>query len=118
MTPGERALVSLRALGGPEIAVLTGVVLGAVEAGAPIVLDGLAGSLPGLLATMIEPGVQAHLFAGQVSRERAHAAVLRELGLEPLLSLRLRAGEGVGAVLASSLLLQGLAIRRTVARTR
>lgn len=118
VTPGERALVSLRALGGPEIAVLTGVVLGAVEAGAPIVLDGLAGSLPGLLATMIEPGVQAHLFAGQVSRERAHAAVLRELGLEPLLSLRLRAGEGVGAVLASSLLLQGLAIRRTVARTR
>lgn len=115
---GERALVALRALGGGEIAVLTGVVLGAVEAGVPVVLDGLAGSLPGLLATRIEPGVQAHLLAGQVSRERAHSAVLRELGLEPLLALRLRAGEGVGAVLASSMLLQGLAIRRATARTR
>ncbi|MHB0927574.1 MAG: 5,6-dimethylbenzimidazole synthase [Candidatus Nanopelagicales bacterium] len=116
--PAEHAHVVLRTLGGPEFAFLTGVVLGAVEAGSPVVLDGLAGSLPGLLATRIDPAVQAHLIAGQVSRERAHAAVLQELGLEPLLSLRLRAGEGVGASLAASLLLQGLQMRRTVARTR
>lgn len=117
-TAGERALAALRTVGGGEVAVLTGVVLGAVAAGAPVVLDGLCGSLPALLATMIEPAVQSHLIAGQVSRERAHAAVLRELGLEPLLSLRLRAGEGVGACLAASMLLQGLTMRRTVARTR
>ena len=43
---------------------------------------------------------------------------LRELGLEPLLSLRLRSGEGVGACLAASLVLQTLAMRRVVARTR
>lgn len=117
-SPGERALMALRGVGGAELCLLTGVVLGAVGAGAPVVLDGLCGSLPGLLATMIEPAVQSHLIAGQVSRERAHAIVLRELGLEPLLSLRLRAGEGVGAALAASLLLQGLSMRRTVARTR
>lgn len=107
----------IAALGGGEIAVLTGVVLGAAGGGAPVVLDGLAGSLPGVLAVALDPGVQAHLVAGQQSRERAHAAVLRQLGLEPLLSLRLRAGEGVGAVLAASLVLQGLRIRREVART-
>jgi len=117
-SPGERALMALRGVGGAELCLLTGVVLGAVGADAPVVLDGLCGSLPGLLATMIEPAVQSHLIAGQVSRERAHAIVLRELGLEPLLSLRLRAGEGVGAALAASLLLQGLSMRRTVARTR
>ena len=117
-TPADRALATLRAVGGPEIAVLTGVVLGAVEAGSPVVLDGLAGSLPGLLATRIEPAVQAHLVAGQVSRERAHVAVLREIGLEPLLALRLRAGEGVGACLAASLVLHGLRMRRTAARTQ
>ena len=55
--------------------------------------------------------------AGQRSRERAHAAVLRALGLEPLLTLRLRAGEGVGACLAASMLLQGLRMRRLAART-
>lgn len=107
----------LAALGGAELAVLTGVVLGAAGGGAPVILDGLAGSLPGVLAVALDPGVQAHLVAGQQSRERAHAAVLRQLGLEPLLSLRLRAGEGVGAVLAASLVLQGLRIRREVART-
>ncbi|KGN31937.1 phosphoribosyltransferase [Knoellia sinensis KCTC 19936] len=107
----------LAALGGPEIALLTGVVLGAADAGAPVILDGLAGSLPGVLAVAMEPGVQAHLIAGQQSRERAHAEVLRSLGLEPLLSLRLRSGEGVGACLAASLILQGMKVRRGVART-
>jgi len=107
----------LAGLGGAEIALLTGVVLGAADAGAPVVLDGLAGSLPGVLAAAMEPGVQAHLIAGQRSRERAHGEVLRVLGLEPLLSLRLRSGEGVGACLATSLVLQGIRIRRGVART-
>ena len=108
----------LAALGGPEIAVLTGVVLGAARAGGVVVLDGLAASLPAVVASRLEPGVQGHLIAGQVSREKAHALVLRELGLEPLLSLRLRSGEGVGACLAASLVLQTLAMRRVVARTR
>jgi len=44
--------------------------------------------------------------------------VLTELGLEPLLDLRLRAGEGVGASLAAQHLLTGLAVRRGAGRTR
>ncbi|WP_338751440.1 5,6-dimethylbenzimidazole synthase [Janibacter alittae] len=118
-TKGEQDPLRLLGLvGGPEIALLTGVTLGAAAAGAPVVLDGLAASLPGVIAARLEPGVQAYLLAGQVSRERAHALVLRELGLEPLLDLRLRAGEGVGACLAASMVLQGLAVRRVAARTR
>ena len=118
-TQGESDPLRLLAMvGGPEIALLTGVTLGAAAAGAPVVLDGLAGSLPGVIAARLEPAAQAYLLAGQVSRERAHALVLRELGLEPLLDLRLRAGEGVGACLAASMLLQCLAVRRIAARTR
>ena len=111
---GERLadpLVALAALGGPELAVLAGVVLGVAERGGAIVLDGLACSLSGLIALRCSPGVAAHLHAGQLSRERAHRAVLNELGLEPLLDLRLRAGEGVGAVLGLSLLRAGLELR-------
>lgn len=110
----ERALA---ALGGPELVVLTGAVLGAAEAGAVTVLDGLATSVAALAATRVEPGVAAYLVAGQRSRERAHARVLEHLGLEPLLDLRLRAGEGVGAALASGMLLSGLALRRGIGRT-
>jgi len=107
----------LAALGGPELALLTGVVLGATRAGALIVLDGLATSVAALLAAEASPAVAAHLVAGQRSRERAHPAVLQRLGLEPLLDLRLRAGEGVGAALAAQLLRTGLHLRAHTART-
>lgn len=107
----------LAALGGPELALLTGVVGGVARAGGVVVLDGLATSVAALVAVEAEPGVAAHLVAGQRSRERAHPLVLRRLGLEPLLDLRLRAGEGVGAALAAQLLISGLTLRTHSART-
>jgi nicotinate-nucleotide--dimethylbenzimidazole phosphoribosyltransferase len=106
----------LAALGGPEIAVLAGVTLGAAAAGVPVVLDGLVTSVAAVVAVRLEPATQTALIAGQRSRERGHAAVLTELGLEPLLDLRLRAGEGVGAALAAQLLLTALRARRTAGR--
>ena len=107
----------LAALGGPEFALLVGVVLGAAERGAVVVLDGLATSVSALLAVQLEPAVSACLVAGQRSRELAHPAVLAALGLEPLLDLRLRAGEGVGAALAVRLLATGLQLRTGTATT-
>jgi nicotinate-nucleotide--dimethylbenzimidazole phosphoribosyltransferase len=108
---------ALAALGGPEIAVLAGVTVGAAAAGAAVVLDGLATSVAALVAVRLEPAVAVHLVAGQRSREGAHADVLAQLGLEPLLDLRIRAGEGAGACLAAGLLLSGLQIRQATART-
>jgi nicotinate-nucleotide--dimethylbenzimidazole phosphoribosyltransferase len=107
---------ALAELGGPELAVLAGVVLGAAEVHAVVVVDGFAASVAALVAVLLEPGAQSSLVAGQRSRERGHDVVLQALGCEPLLDLRLRAGEGVGAVLAAGLVLQGLAVRRSAAR--
>jgi nicotinate-nucleotide--dimethylbenzimidazole phosphoribosyltransferase len=109
--------VVLAALGGPEFCLLAGVVLGAADQQAVVVLDGLATSVAALVAVRLEPGAAAYLVAGQRSRERAHEAVLDHLGLEPLLDLRLRAGEGVGAALAASLVLAGLRTRRAIGVT-
>ncbi|MGN6753322.1 MAG: 5,6-dimethylbenzimidazole synthase [Intrasporangium sp.] len=117
VAPGGDVHEVLRCLGGGEFAVLTGVVLGVAEAGGVVVLDGLATSVCALAAVRLEPAVAAHLVAGQRSRERAHALVLTELGLEPLLDLRIRAGEGVGAALAAGVIKDGLELRRSVART-
>jgi nicotinate-nucleotide--dimethylbenzimidazole phosphoribosyltransferase len=117
---GEQAtepMTALASMGGPEFALLTGACLGASEQGAPIILDGLATSIAALVAVLIDPAVASHLVAGQLSRETAHGAVLGRLGLEPLLDLRFRAGEGAGASLAAALLLQGLRIRSLAART-
>ncbi|MCW2598444.1 MAG: cob(II)yrinic acid a,c-diamide reductase [Frankiales bacterium] len=115
--PVEDPLRALTALGGPEVALLTGVVLGAASAGAVVILDGLLTSVAALLALLTEPAVAAHLVAGQRSREQAHPAVLARLGLEPLLDLRLRAGEGAGACFAAGMLLAALRVRRETGRT-
>lgn len=107
----------LSALGGGEVAVLTGLILGAASGGAAVVLDGMLTGVAGLIAVEIEPAVAAHLVAGQRSRETGHPLVLQALGLEPLLDLRFRAGEGVGAAMAVGLLRAGLAVRLGSART-
>jgi nicotinate-nucleotide--dimethylbenzimidazole phosphoribosyltransferase len=105
-------------LGGPEVALLAGVTLGAAESRVPVVLDGVVTSVAALLAVLAEPGAQSALVAGQRSREQAHHAVLTELGLEPLLQLRLRSGEGAGACLAAQLLLTAMRARKATARVR
>lgn len=108
---------TLAELGGPEFCVIAGLVLGALDGGHVLVLDGLATSVAALAAVRMVPAVQAHLVASHVSRERAHQAVLTELGLEPMLALRLRAGEGVGSVLASQMLRTGLYAREHTGHT-
>jgi nicotinate-nucleotide--dimethylbenzimidazole phosphoribosyltransferase len=112
----EDPMVALAALGGPEIAYLSGVTTGAADAGALVVLDGLVTATAALMAVGLEPGVAAYLIAGQESREQVHSAVNRQLGLEPLLSLRLRSGEGVGALLASQLLRSAAGLRAETGR--
>jgi nicotinate-nucleotide--dimethylbenzimidazole phosphoribosyltransferase len=115
---GRDAMTDLLAgLGGPEQVFLTGACLGAAAAGGLVVLDGLLTSVAALAAVRHRPEVQDHLIAGQLSAEPAHRLVLDELGLEPLLDLRLRAGEGVGAVLALSLLGHAARARRGTAVT-
>ncbi len=111
-------LTALSRVGGPELALLCGVVLGAAARNAIVVLDGYATSVAAICAVQLEPGAASALVAGQRSREQAHRAVLSWLGLEPLLDLRLRAGEGVGALLAAQMLRAGLAARRRSGRTR
>jgi nicotinate-nucleotide--dimethylbenzimidazole phosphoribosyltransferase len=109
-------MAALACLGGGELAVLAGVVLGAASVGGVVVLDGMATGVAALLATELEPAVAAHLVAGQRSREAGHPTVLAALGLEPILDLRLRAGEGAGAALAVTVLAAGLRIRADAAQ--
>lgn len=107
---------ALAAVGGPEVALLAGVAIGGSRRRVPVVLDGLVTSIASLVAVQLEPAVQPALVAGQRSREQAHRHVLTELGLEPLLDLRLRSGEGVGACLAAQMLLTALHVRDGAAR--
>ena len=101
----------LAAVGGPEIGVLVGVMLGAAGTRIPIVLDGFITGAAALLASGLAPGVAARAIAGHRSVEPGHAVVLERLGLRQLLELDLRLGEGTGAALAMSLVDAAVAIR-------
>ena len=91
---------ALAAVGGFEIAALVGAILAAAEARTPVILDGFITGAAALVAATIAPGLGPRLIASHRSPEPGHAAVIEQLGLDPLLDLDLRLGEGTGAALA------------------
>jgi len=100
----------LAALGGRELAFLAGLVLGAADARMVVLLDGFISSTAALVAARSSPAALQAMVAAHRSPEPGHAIVLGELGLEPLLDLGLRLGEGSGGALALPLLDAALAI--------
>ncbi len=91
---------ALAAVGGLELAALAGAALAAARLGLPVVLDGYATGAAALAAARIDPTVGEALIASHRSAEPGHEIVLAELGLEPLLDLRMRLGEASGGLLA------------------
>jgi nicotinate-nucleotide--dimethylbenzimidazole phosphoribosyltransferase len=94
----------LAKVGGYEIAGLVGLILGAAARRVPVVLDGFITGAAALVAVGLCPLARPYLFAAHRSTEPGHAVVLERLGLDPLLDLGLRLGEGSGAALAMGLL--------------
>ena len=90
----------LTKVGGLEIAGLVGVILGAAAGRVPVVIDGFISGAAALLAAHLKPEVKAYLIASHQSTEIGHRMILEGLGLQPLFDLRMRLGEGTGAVLA------------------
>jgi nicotinate-nucleotide--dimethylbenzimidazole phosphoribosyltransferase len=98
--PDGRA--ALQAVGGLELAALAGAAAEAARRRLPVVLDGYATAAAALAAVRLgaDAAVGEALIASHRSAEPGHDLVLAELGLEPLLDLRLRLGEASGALLA------------------
>ncbi len=94
----------LSKMGGFEIGVLAGVVLGGALARRAVVLDGFVSTAAGLIAHSLCPHVADYLVASHLSVEPGHRIALEHMGLRPLLDLEMRLGEGTGAVLAMGLI--------------
>ena len=105
----------LAAVGGLEIAALTGVVLGCAARRTPVLLDGFITAAAALVAVQLEPRCAGALIAAHRSPEPGHGAILDALGLDPLLDLGMRLGEGSGAALALPLVGAALAILEDMA---
>lgn len=90
----------LTKVGGLEIAALIGTVIACARRRIPVVLDGFITTAAAALAYKMQPLLRDYMFAGHMSAEHGHRALLEWLGLRPLLELNMRLGEGTGAVLA------------------
>ncbi len=99
----------LAAVGGLEIAALTGAMLQAAAARVPILLDGYIVGVAALAAARLAPAACPYFIAAHQSVEPGHRLVLSSLGLRPLLELDMRLGEASGAALALSIVDAALA---------
>jgi nicotinate-nucleotide--dimethylbenzimidazole phosphoribosyltransferase len=90
----------LAEVGGCELAAMAGFYVESARSGIPVVVDGVIALAALLAADALAPGVAARCIAGHRSVEPGASVALAHLGMEPLLDLDLRLGEGTGAVLA------------------
>ncbi|SBT64815.1 nicotinate-nucleotide-dimethylbenzimidazole phosphoribosyltransferase [Micromonospora sediminicola] len=90
----------LASVGGLEHAALAGLILGAAARRVPVLLDGVIAVSAALAAAAFAPDAVGAMVAGHRSAEPGATAALRHLGLDPLIDLGLRLGEGTGALLA------------------
>jgi nicotinate-nucleotide--dimethylbenzimidazole phosphoribosyltransferase len=93
----------LAKVGGFEIGGLAGVILGAAANRIPVVIDGFISGAAAIIAVKLSPQVKDYLIASHLSVECGHRIMLEYMGLEPLLLLDMRLGEGTGAALGISL---------------
>jgi nicotinate-nucleotide--dimethylbenzimidazole phosphoribosyltransferase len=100
-------LQALAALGGLEIAAMVGAVQQAAASGRVVVVDGFITTAAVAVAAALQPQpaeLLARCVFAHCSQESGHARWLQHLGVQPLLDLSLRLGEGSGAALAWPLL--------------
>lgn len=87
----------LCAVGGLEIAAMTGAYIRCAQLGLAVVIDGFISTVSALIAVRLNPEVRQWMLFGHQSAEYGHRRLLDELDADPLLKLNLRLGEGSGA---------------------
>ena len=97
-------LGALAAVGGFEIATMTGFYLGAAESRLPVVVDGFIASSAALAAVAIAPAAKDALLFAHCSAEKAHRLMLSRLGVRPILDLDMRLGEGSASAIGINLM--------------
>lgn len=98
------AIDVLSKVGGYDIAGLAGVIIGGAARRVPSFVDGFIATAAALIAYGVAPQTKDYMFCSHLSAEPAHAKMLEVLGLQPILDMGLRLGEGTGACLGMTLL--------------
>lgn len=94
----------LATFGGFEIATMVGAMLAAAERRMVLLIDGFIVTSALLVAARMQPEILDYCVFSHQSDESGHARMLDALGVNPILSLDLRLGEGTGAALVYPML--------------
>ncbi len=102
------AIDVLSKVGGFEIGGIAGAILGAASKRIPVVVDGFVSTAGAAVALRLCPDVKDYIFFSHISAEGGHGLVLEKLGVEPILDLDMRLGEGTGAVIGMFIIEAGV----------
>lgn len=105
----------LAKVGGLEIAGLVGLIIGAAAQNVPVIIDGFISSGAALTAVRITPLTKGYMIPSHISQEPGHRRMLETIGLDPILHLQMRLGEGTGACIAMELVEIALGILHEMA---
>ena len=106
----------LAAVGGFEIAAICGAILAAAAHKVPIVIDGFISGAAAVTAMFMQSDgkspmtITDYCFFSHLSAEIGHLHIMQAIGVKPILDLKLRLGEGTGAVLAFNIIEAGVNI--------
>ena len=109
------AIDVLSKVGGFEIGAIAGAMLAGASKGLPVIVDGVISTAGAIIAAGLAPNAKEYMIAGHKSVEPGQIKMLEFLGLDPLLNLGMRLGEGTGAVVAMAIVDSAAAIIRDVA---
>ncbi len=90
----------LSCVGGLDIAFLVGLYIGAAKCRKLILVDGFISAVAALVACRLNPIIKNYILVTHLSEEPGMKLILKELGKEAFLHLKMRLGEGTGAVFA------------------
>lgn len=105
----------LAKVGGFDIAAMCGAFLGAAATHRPVVIDGFISAVAALCAVKLCPRVHHYLIPSHASYEIGYQSAMDAMGLEPMLKLDMRLGEGSGCPLAFQVLDAACAIINNMA---
>lgn len=96
MTPTE----ILSYVGGLDLAFMVGLYIGCAKCRKLILVDGFISAVAALVACRLNPIIKNYLLFTHMSEEPGMQVVIKELGKEPFLKMKMRLGEGTGAIFA------------------
>ena len=90
----------LAKVGGFDLCAMTGAFLAAAALKLPVVIDGFISVVAALCACRLNPLCVHYMFSSHASMERGYSLAMKAVGLEPMLQLGMRLGEGSGCPIA------------------